>query len=245
MDNIQDIYADLEKDLPLAEAKIRTWSKNYFEGNKNRYLSDLAFVKKFYTGGKILEIGSAPFHFTYLMKRSGLAVTAIDLAPQRFEKFIQKHQLEVLACNIEQEPLPFEEETFDLIVFFEVFEHLRINPINTLKEISRVLKSGGTLLLQTPNLYNAMRIKGMIRGQGFDDPYKEFSKLERFGHMGHTRVYTVNQVKEFLQKTGTTPKQVFYTSKKNERLKKYYATNFLAKLFPKIRTHFLIVADKK
>ncbi len=44
------------------------------------------------------------------------------------------------------EKLPFKNETFDLILFYETIEHVR-NPKNTLKEIQRVLKKNGTLIL--------------------------------------------------------------------------------------------------
>ena len=48
--------------------------------------------------------------------------------------------------------IPFDNETFDTVCMFDVIEHL---PKNTeyivLKEISRVLKSGGKLYLSTPN----------------------------------------------------------------------------------------------
>ena len=244
MDDINNIFNDLKRDIPLAEASTVGWSEKYFENEKERYKRDLSFVQQYYQGGDVLEIGSAPFHFTYILKRNGINVKGIDIAPERFTKFIQKHQLDVVACDIEKEKLPFKENRFDLIIFFEVFEHLRINPIATLLEITRVLKKGGVLLLQTPNLYKARRIRRMFLGKGFDNPYKEFSKLEKLGHMGHTRIYTASQVQLFLEKTGTMPQKTFYTSKKNKRLNKFYISNFLAKLFPILRSHFLIVAQK-
>lgn len=48
--------------------------------------------------------------------------------------------------------LPFREETFDSVALLDVLEHLAI-PNLALHEISRVLKSGGRLVLQVPFLY--------------------------------------------------------------------------------------------
>lgn len=47
-------------------------------------------------------------------------------------------------------PLPGANESFDLVVCKDVFEHL-LNPTHALSEISRVLKKDGMLLLHVPN----------------------------------------------------------------------------------------------
>lgn len=48
--------------------------------------------------------------------------------------------------------LPFASESVDAVVILDVIEHLR-NPREALKEISRVLKPGGRLILSMPFLY--------------------------------------------------------------------------------------------
>jgi SAM-dependent methyltransferase len=50
----------------------------------------------------------------------------------------------------EGEPLPFESESFDLITCLEVIEHVA-NERETFRELSRVLRPGGTLILTTPH----------------------------------------------------------------------------------------------
>lgn len=52
--------------------------------------------------------------------------------------------------------LPFAAGTFDLVVSFQVIEHLR-DPGDYLREIGRVLRPDGTLLLTTPNLEQSER----------------------------------------------------------------------------------------
>lgn len=49
-------------------------------------------------------------------------------------------------------------ETFDLIFLFEVIEHLTVDEgIKTLKQIYRLLNSGGRLIISTPNIFNPGR----------------------------------------------------------------------------------------
>lgn len=52
--------------------------------------------------------------------------------------------------DLEKEQLPFEDNSFDYIFAGEVFEHI-FNLRNLLKDIHRVLKNSGYLVLTTPN----------------------------------------------------------------------------------------------
>lgn len=67
--------------------------------------------------------------------------------------------------NFEEEPLPFADDAVDVVVFNEVFEHLRVNPIFTFREINRVLRPQGTLLpkLERDYLPGVERITAALR----------------------------------------------------------------------------------
>ena len=52
--------------------------------------------------------------------------------------------------------LPFAPASFELVVSFQVIEHL-LDPSDYLREITRVLRPSGTLLLTTPNLLQSER----------------------------------------------------------------------------------------
>jgi 2-polyprenyl-3-methyl-5-hydroxy-6-metoxy-1,4-benzoquinol methylase len=49
------------------------------------------------------------------------------------------------------EKLPFPNKSFDAVTLLEVIEHLK-NPEKTLKEIKRVLKPNGQVIISTPNV---------------------------------------------------------------------------------------------
>jgi len=118
--------------------------------------------------------------------------------------------LDIKKANIETEKLPYKNNTFDFIIFNEVFEHLRINPILTLKEINRVLRPGGILLLTTPNLYAIHKILMFNLGRSFNDAYDEFNKLNIYGYMGHIREYSTKEVRKFLKNTNFKIETVIY-----------------------------------
>jgi len=65
--------------------------------------------------------------------------------------------------------LPFRSESFDAVDIVEVIEHIE-NQAQLVREIHRVLKPGGVLLVSTPNVLNAMsRVRflftGFLRGR--------------------------------------------------------------------------------
>ena len=59
------------------------------------------------------------------------------------------------------ESLPFVDASFDLIVCLCVLEHLK-DPVATLCEVRRVLRSGGHFVFLTPNLRNPMMVVSRI-----------------------------------------------------------------------------------
>ncbi|MCS6955674.1 MAG: class I SAM-dependent methyltransferase [Candidatus Calescibacterium sp.] len=211
----------------------------YFKGEYKRHIRELDFLKNA-RNGKILEIGADPYHFTGLCKLEGIDIISLDIHPDYENHIVKTLGLKVIACNIETEKMPFEEGTFDVIMFNEVFEHLRINPIATLKEINRVLKPGGILYLTTPNMYMIRNIYRFVRGWGLDDPYYEFNKLNEVGYMGHVREYARWQIVKFLSNTGFEVEKIMYHNYDTRRyLRLVYA------LIPCVRTNICVISRKK
>ncbi len=200
--HLNRIFEDLHRDLELADTPYQARHLWYLRFHKERYSSDIEFIERYYRSGRILEIGSHPYHLTYALKRLGYDVVGLDIDPSRYGHFIKKHGLDIVPCDIETKPLPFKDDTFQLIVFNEVFEHLRIDPIKTLLEINRVLSPGGIMILSTPNLYALHRILLFLIGRGIKDPYGAFKQMHDIGHMGHLREYSVKEVRKFLVNTG-------------------------------------------
>ncbi len=211
MSKIEIVFKELSRDLAPENIESVEWIHGYFSDHKKRYASNLEDIRRYYSSGDVLEIGSFPYHMTYCLKKLGYPVTGVDLNPDRWKTFHDKHGLDIVKCDIETEEIPFEDEKFGFIVLSEVFEHLRIDPIFTLKEINRVLAPGGKLILMTPNLYSISNIVKFISGKGgANDPYKQYEKLYTKGHMGHVREYSTGEIKRFLQKTGYEIEDVSY-----------------------------------
>ena len=183
---------------------------SYFRSHLARYRTDYQAFRAGFRGGRVLEAGAHPVLYTALLQAEGVAVTALDLRPERSQAFIERHGLDVRACDIEGERWPFEDGTFDFALFTELLEHLRVDPLFALAELNRVLKPGGRVLLTTPNLYALKTVLRFARGRGLWDPIVEFGKLRILGHMGHVREYARRDVLRLLQASGFRPLQARY-----------------------------------
>jgi SAM-dependent methyltransferase len=236
----QDLFDIVEKNLDLTEPELVAWNKNYFLNQKDRYENDLRLVDRYYQSGEILEIGSSPCHLTICLKYLGYPVKGIDVSPERFHKLIEKHDLEIIKCDIEREPIPFDDNTFGLILFNEVFEHLRIDPIYTLQELNRVLAPKGTMVLTTPNLYFGATIVRFFLGRSFNNAFKEFEKLRTLGHMGHIREYSRREIYDFLAYTRFIVKEFSYKTYSSS-VQVFLSKRFGIKSIPFLSTFLYII----
>ena len=108
---------------------LSEWGNEIERKNQKRFFKTLERIIK-HGGGKVLDVGALPGHMMRLLDNA----QGVDIAPERMNL-----ELDIKKCDIENEPLPFDDETFDTVLLLEVWEHLRVDPKAVLLEISRVL----------------------------------------------------------------------------------------------------------
>lgn len=227
-------------------ADITSWAQTYISAtNKQRRIAfDLDYVTQ-YAGhhATILECGAIPLVLTLGMKLAGYQTVGIDLAPERCKSIIAEQELDIRRCDLESERLPLEDNSCDLVVFNEIFEHLRIDPVFTLTEVLRTMKPGGRLLLSSPNLKSLDGIVNfLLHDRSYSccgNIYEEYQKLADIGHMGHVREYTPRELTEFLQRIGFAIEKIIFRGGYRQRWKQ-----MAARFFPRLRPFMTIVAGK-
>ena len=95
--------------------------------------------------GKIIDIGFSLLPNPYLKGKEiiGVDIYLPDKKPENYSSMIK--------ADVTKK-LPFEDNSVDSIVLSGVLEHLE-NPLAALKEMNRVLKQNGKLLIEVPNPY--------------------------------------------------------------------------------------------
>jgi SAM-dependent methyltransferase len=234
----------VEAAIQPEDSALEDWFSRYCRQHRERLAADLHFIRgNVAPNARVLEYGAIPLVLTAALASLDYAVSALDIKPERFARSISNLGLEVIACDVETEAVPFEDATFDVVLFNELFEHLRLNPIFTFREVRRVLRPGGLLLLSTPNLRSLRGIRNLVfRNEGHaasSGVYQQYEKLETLGHMGHVREYTTREVSDFLRRSGFNVEKVVFRGGHGRG-----PVGIVEKLVPSLRPFFALVASK-
>jgi len=226
------------------DPELEAWSANYLSEHRQRMGTDVDLTLEHVApGARVLDVGAAPLVTTGALASLGFDVLGVDIRPDRFATAIEALGLDVRRCDIEREPLPFEDASLAAVLFNELFEHLRIDPIFTLGEVFRVLEPGGVLLLSTPNLRSLRGIRNLVlRDQGHAvsaGVYRQYDKLRTLGHMGHVREYTVTETLDFLGRIGFVTEALVYRGGYGKG-----PVGVVEKLAPSLRPFFSVVARR-
>ncbi len=134
---------------------------------------------------KVLELGSGHGEFAKLISHQTKSFICSDYSKAYVNK-LKKAGLTGIQADFNQK-LPFKSNQYDLIITLEVIEHL-YNAEGFLKEVKRILKPKGNLIISTPNIaWWGYRLFSLI-GQ---PPKKEGYHLRFFTH--HTLINLLNR----------------------------------------------------
>lgn len=108
----------------------------------------------------ILDVGCGAGYFLnlshqrYRSRSLAARPVGVEISMNQLSYMVRRMSKEgitnAIAVQGNGEFLPFADESFDLITCSEVLEHIR-NPVRALREMRRILKPGGKLLLSTPS----------------------------------------------------------------------------------------------
>jgi len=134
-------------------------------------------------GENVLEIGCGEGYYTKKMLEITQNVVATDISEKflnKAKKYTQEKALRYICCPAEK--VPFPDNHFDKVLISEVIEHL-LDWEQGIKEIHRVLKPGGVVVISTPNklsYFNVLcHIKILLKNQPLvGDHIREFSRKE-------------------------------------------------------------------
>ncbi len=114
----------------------------------NEHMARYVFAKQFATGKRVLDAGCG-LGYGAAELHGAASVVGVDVSPEAIsEARLRYPQFRFVEGSCEA--LPFEPGDFDLIVAFEVIEHLH-DWRAFLSECARVLTPGGQLIVSTPN----------------------------------------------------------------------------------------------
>lgn len=131
------------------------------------------FALPYVAGKEVLDFGCGTGYGTARLAEPALRTTGVDIAPEAVahaRDHYRRDDLEFVTIgSIDTTDLPFDDDAFDVVVSFQVIEHV-VAVDRYLAEIRRVLRPGGTFLCVTPD-----RTLRLFPGQR---PWNEFHITE-------------------------------------------------------------------
>jgi 2-polyprenyl-3-methyl-5-hydroxy-6-metoxy-1,4-benzoquinol methylase len=161
--------------------------------------------------GTVLDVPAGTGALAAALSRLGFPVACCDIDTGLF----QAEGLTVQQGDLNSR-LPYEDSRFDYVCFLEAIEHTE-NPYNAVREVARVLRPGGTLILSTPNYLNIeRRLKFLFTGF-FTKPvsrevFHGFHQGKTFGMHLSPIGYTL--IRFALEQAGLTITGITYDRKK-------------------------------
>lgn len=145
--------------IPTQEILQEYYDTSYESGGYKIYATaqDIRFqinearfkdLSKYFIKGNILDIGSGAGHFLDVAAKNGLRTYGVEFSEDGVKKAKINHE-NIYKGFLEQ--IGFENSFFDNITIFDVIEHV-VDPLGTVREISRIIKNGGILALTTPDI---------------------------------------------------------------------------------------------
>ena len=132
-------------------------NQSFLENIRGQLFSDWIGKNK-----KILDLGGRDGTLTkHFIKKNNVTLADIDENALQLAK--KNYQVETIRVDLNQS-LPFQNNSFDVVVMAEVLEHLPY-PNITLGEIKRVLKTNGEFIGNLPLAYHLKDRWQIIRGR--------------------------------------------------------------------------------
>lgn len=142
-------------------------------------------------GERVLDLGCGEGAFSAILAQAGADVVGVDVAEAALARARARHPGPEYLLAPPEGPLPFADASVDAVWASEVIEHVA-DTARWLSEVRRVLRSGGVLLVTTPD-HGALRRMGLslVGWERHFDPVGE-----------HLRFYTRRSLEGLLEDFG-------------------------------------------
>lgn len=133
-------------------------------------------------GSTILDCGCGIGLSSYLLAKIGFKVIGIDMSPLFISEAKKRYgnQPNLIFFIGDANKMSFAEHSFDAVCSFDLLEH--VNDLNgVLKEMYRVLKDSGLLIIFMPNHLNPFEHLNRCLKWGKKDKYKPWEAKNRIG----------------------------------------------------------------
>ncbi|MFQ5355205.1 MAG: class I SAM-dependent methyltransferase [Mariprofundaceae bacterium] len=195
----------------------------YFWGSSYRFSLLLSILRqRLPESSKVLDAGSGHGILAAALQAADFDTCASDL--HEGLPVFEHLNIPYAAWHLEAEPAPYPDHTFDAVVLSQTIEHFTYSPLQPMKEIIRIVKPGGLVLIDAPNISSFHNFSKLIRGKTLHWSLKKHY-LEQSPEMvngipyydRHNREYSMQDMRELADHFGLKLELAQYYSSYNRR----------------------------
>lgn len=154
------------------------------------------------SGEKLLDVGCGSGVFGGLLLARGMytEVHGLDISDEAVVRASERG-LKAQAFDLNAGPLPYPDALFDAVTCLAVIEHV-LDPRRLVDEVARVLKPGGVLLLDTPNLRYGKHLWTLVVRGRFPETSGDEKDRRLACDGGHLHYFTRRDIEVLLKERG-------------------------------------------
>lgn len=175
---------------------------------------------------RVLDVGSGQGLLLSFLAELGHECHALDVkdqpstSPDTYGKGITFR-----LCNVEADAIPYSDESFDAVVCCQVLEHFSHSHLAAVREMKRVLRPGGVLEIDVPNVASFRNRLRLLRGKHITYDYAEhylhaapiLYKGMSYYPLRHNREFTHGEVELLLRSAGFQRYEVSFLKSRRYR----------------------------
>jgi len=136
----------------------------YFQGSCYRFSMLVDLAKKYLPAeAKVLDAGAGHGVLAVALKDAGFDSTASDL--HKGLNVFDIENIPYYEWHLEAQNAPFPDNSFDSVILSQTIEHFTYSPLHPLKEIQRILRPGGIMIIDAPNISCFRNASRLLRGK--------------------------------------------------------------------------------
>lgn len=150
----------------------------------------------------LLDVGCGVGTISLELQGRGFNVHGLDFSSIAVEK-ARERGVTADICDVDKDGLPFNDDSFDVVWAGDVVEHV-FDPVFLLREMRRVIKPSGKILIKVPNDTHLLRrFYLFVTGES-----PQSGVYRRWGQCKHHTLFSLELLEYMLSEAGMVPNQI-------------------------------------
>jgi len=183
--------------------------------------------------GVVVDVGCGAGHLLAALGSRASRYIGVDAV--RYDAF--PRGAEFLRADLDRDAVPFDDNAADVAVALETIEHLE-NPRRLMRELTRIARPGGTILVSTPNQLSLLSLLTVLTKH-------RFNAFQDADYPAHRTALLEVDLRRIADECGLVRVETRFTTRGRVPLVSWHFPRWLARTFPRALSDNVLLAGQK